>query len=63
MKNLRRVLLWEMIRHYHQILFTLKCLNKNMLNSLSTDMSYIHYFLEEICEESEVRELDFAQSC
>lgn len=46
MKNLRRVLLWEILRYEPIILFTLDSLNRQFQEVLRKDVSYIHYFLE-----------------
>ena len=61
MENLRRVLLWEVIRYISEGLFTLEWVSKIMKNSLSGDESYMHWFLEEIYDQKNVRSLSFAE--
>ena len=52
-------LIWETIRYYPLILFTLEPVMKSLRSSLSHDMSHFHYFLESEFGLTNVRDADF----
>ena len=57
MEKLPSVLLWQALRYKPKALFTLHCVNKSLRNKISSDPSHIHWFLEEIFNEKNVRAL------
>ena len=54
-KNLRRVLIWEVIRYWPPTLYILEATCAEMKANVSSDVSYIHYFLEDMYKKSDVR--------
>ena len=63
MENLRRVLLWEVIRYAPHLIFSFNCLSKSMQASLSDDPAYIYYFLEDLFSQENIRSLNWNQAC
>ena len=61
MKEVRRVLLWEIIRYSPGIFFALEASSQAMRNQLCSDVSYIHFFLEENYGQDSIRSLDFGE--
>ena len=55
-------LLWETIRFYPKIIFTLEPTSKSLRSSLSHDMSHFHFFMESEFGDTDVRDSDFT-SC
>ena len=62
MKEIRRVLLWEIIRYSPNIFFVLEACSQHMRNQLYSDVSYLQYFLEETFYEVNIRSLN-EQDC
>ena len=52
-------LIWETVRFFPQILFTLEPTMTGLRATLSNDMSHFHYFLESAYGCTDVRDLDF----
>ena len=59
MENLRRVLLWEVIRYSAAGLFTLLSVCKTLNTNLSADPSYMYWFMEEMYGDFQARGLSF----
>ena len=55
-------LMWEIIRFFPQILYTIEPTEKRLRKALCHDMSHFHYFLESEFGCTEVRDSDFT-SC
>ena len=52
-------LLWETIRYFPRILFTIEPINTGLRRSLSYEVSHFHYFLESEFGFTNVRDSDF----
>ena len=63
MEKLRRVLLWEVIRYEPHLLFLFNCLSKSMHDSLSSDLTYVYFFLEDYFSQENVRSLNWNEAC
>ena len=53
--NIRRVLLWEIIGYWPPAAGILESSNKELGSNLSSDLSYIHFFLEDVYSEGDAR--------
>lgn len=60
MNTLRRPLLWEVIRYEPHTFFILEAVSSNLKQNLQADMSHIHYFLEEVYSEHDLRGDDYS---
>ena len=59
MIHLKRVLLYEIFGYWPPALSILESTCGGIKANLSIDLSYIHYFLEDIYEEENIRTLDW----
>ena len=55
----RLPLMWEVIRYDPRLLFTFYCTSTVHYDNLTTNIAYLHYFLEESLGKHDVRSLDF----
>ena len=53
--DLNRNMLWEVLRYHPEDLYCVEILNKTLALRISQDESYIHYFLEDLCQKSGIR--------
>ena len=60
MEGLRRGLLWEIIRYSPDIFFILESASNVLKEHLSSDISYIHYFIEEAWKDNDIRKQEFS---
>ena len=61
MQTLRRVLFYEIFGYWPPALVILESTNRTIQNSLSSDLSHIHFFLENEYQEPDVRTQDWAK--
>ena len=62
MESVRRVLLWEMIRYYPELFFSLYCASRKMQGNLTQDLSYLLYYLEESHKCEGIREFSVQEA-
>ena len=60
MLDLQRVLIYEIFGYWPAALSILESTCRGMQSSLSSDLAYIHYFIEDMYKEEKVRTLDWA---
>ena len=60
--NIRRVLMWEIIGYWPPTLCILETTNSEIQSSLSSDLTYIHFFLEDIYKQADLRTQDWTLS-
>ena len=60
MISLKRVLMYEIFGYWPPALVILEFTCKGIQASLSSDLAYIHYFLEDMYKEEDIRTLDWA---
>ena len=53
--DLSQNLIWEILRYCPCVFFCIENLNKRLAMRMSNDVSYFHYFLEEMFSEVEMR--------
>ena len=54
-------LLWEIIRFFPNILYSIEPTEKSIRKALSHDIAHFHYFLETEFGYTDVRDADFSQ--
>ena len=51
--------MWDIIKFFPQILYTIEPTNNRLRKALCNDMSHFHYFFESELGYTDVRDLDF----